>query len=464
MQLAIVIMAAGKGTRLKSSRAKVLHEIGGQSLLRHVIAAASQLVLPRDIYVVVGYQAEQVKSAVADTGVHFIVQKEQRGTGDAIQSTRTEIEGYENILVLSGDAPLITPETLLRLRDFHLAEAASMTILTASPENATGYGRLVRRTAGFPEVTAIVEQKALSAAQQELREINSGIYAFRAEPLFRHIGELATDNAHAEYYLTDMAGILVQTGERVLALEVADANEVLGANTIAEMMQLDAAMRMRKAQELMAAGVTVFRPETSVIDAAVTVEADTVLEPFVQLLGHTRIGAACRIRSYSVLEDATLGNKVLVRHGSIITQSSIASNAVIGPYSHVRPESEIGEGAHVGNFVETKKAKLGAGAKANHLSYLGDAEIGSGTNIGAGTITCNYDGRDKHRTVIGSNSFIGSDATLVAPLAIADNAYIAAGSTITEDVPADALALGRARQTTKEGWGRRLREGRRSKE
>jgi bifunctional UDP-N-acetylglucosamine pyrophosphorylase / glucosamine-1-phosphate N-acetyltransferase len=464
MQLAIVIMAAGKGTRLKSSRAKVLHEIGGQSLVRHVIAAASQLVLPRDIFVVVGHQAEQVKAAVADTGVHFIVQKEQRGTGDAIQSTRTEIEGYENILVLSGDAPLITPETLLRLRDFHLAEAASMTILTASPENATGYGRVVRRTAGFPEVTAIVEQRALSAAQQELREINSGIYAFRAEPLFRHIGELATDNAHAEYYLTDMAGILVQAGERVLALEAADANEVLGANTIAEMMQLDAAMRMRKAQDLMAAGVTVFRPETSVIDAAVTVEADTVLEPFVQLLGHTRIGAGCRIRSYSVLEDATLGNKVLVRHGSIITQSSIASNAVIGPYSHVRPESEIGEGAHVGNFVETKKAKLGAGAKANHLSYLGDTEIGSGTNIGAGTITCNYDGRDKHRTVIGSNSFIGSDATLVAPLAIADNAYIAAGSTITEDVPADALALGRARQTTKEGWGRRLREGRRSKE
>jgi bifunctional UDP-N-acetylglucosamine pyrophosphorylase / glucosamine-1-phosphate N-acetyltransferase len=464
MQLAIVIMAAGKGTRLKSSRAKVLHEIGGQSLLRHVIAAASQLVLPRDIYVVVGHQAEQVKSAVADTGVHFIVQKEQRGTGDAIQSTRTEIEGYENILVLSGDAPLITAETLLRLRDFHLAEAASMTILTASPENATGYGRVVRRTAGFAEVTAIVEQRALSAAQQELREINSGIYAFRTELLFRHIGELATDNAHAEYYLTDMAGILVQAGERVLALEAADANQVLGANTIAEMMQLDAAMRMRKAQELMAAGVTVFRPETSVIDAAVTVEADTVLEPFVQLLGHTRIGAGCRIRSYSVLEDATLGDKVLVRHGSIITQSSIASNAVIGPYSHVRPESEIGEGAHVGNFVETKKAKLGAGAKANHLSYLGDAEIGNGTNIGAGTITCNYDGRDKHRTVIGSNSFIGSDATLVAPLAIADNAYIAAGSTITEDVPADALAFGRARQTTKEGWGRRVREGRRSKE
>jgi bifunctional UDP-N-acetylglucosamine pyrophosphorylase/glucosamine-1-phosphate N-acetyltransferase len=226
-------------------------------------------------------------------------------------------------------------------------------------------------------------------------------------------------------------------------------------------MQLDAAMRMRKAEELMAAGVTIFKPETSVIDAGVTVAADTILEPFVQLLGRTAIGADCRIRSYSVLEDATLGDKVLVRQGSIITNSTIANSAVIGPYSHVRPESEIGEGAHVGNFVEIKKAKLGAGAKANHLSYLGDAEIGSGSNIGAGTITCNYDGRDKHRTVIGSNSFIGSDATLVAPLNIADNAYIAAGSTITEDVPEDALAFGRARQTTKEGLGRRKREGRR---
>lgn len=464
MQLAIVIMAAGKGTRLKSRRAKVLHQIGGQSLLQHVIGAASQLVLPRDIFVVVGHQAEQVESAVTDTGVRFVAQKEQRGTGHAILAARPDVEGYENIIVLSGDAPLITPETLLRLRDFHLEEAAAMTIVTASPDNPGAYGRVVRKTPGFPEVMAIVEHRELSAKQQEIREINSGMYAFRTEPLFKHIGEIATDNAHAEYYLTDMAGILVAAGERVLALEVPDVNEVLGANTIAEMMQLDAAMRMRKARELMAAGVSIFRPETSVIDAGVTIEADTVIEPFVQLLGQTTIGAECRIRSYSVLEDAALGNNVLVRHGSIIAQSSIASHAVIGPYAHIRPQSEIGEGAHVGNFVETKKATLGAGAKANHLSYLGDTEIGSGTNIGAGTITCNYDGRDKHRTVIGNNSFIGSDATLVAPLAIADNAYIAAGSTITEDVPADALAFGRARQTTKEGLGRRLREGLRSKE
>ncbi len=455
MQLAIVIMAAGKGTRLKSKRAKVLHEIGGRSLVGHVVAAAAQLVPPNDIFVIVGHHAEQVKSALASTGVRFVTQTEQRGTGHAIQSVRSEVQGYGNILVLSGDAPLITPETLLQLRDFHIAEQAAMTILTASPEDPTNYGRVIRRLKGFPEVTEIVEQKALSADQVGVGEINSGIYAFRTEPLFKHIGELSTENAHSEFYLTDMAGILVKTRERVLALEVEDANQVLGANTISEMMQLDATMRMRKARELMANGVTVYRPETSTIDAEVKIGEDTILEPFVQLLGRTTVGSDCRIRSYSVLEDATLGDKVLVRHGSIITASTIANSASIGPYSHIRPESEIGEGAHVGNFVETKKTRLGAGTKANHLSYLGDAEVGSGTNIGAGTITCNYDGFAKHRTVIGNNAFIGSDSTLIAPLSVADGAYIAAGSAITDDVPADSLALGRARQTIKQDWAKR---------
>jgi bifunctional UDP-N-acetylglucosamine pyrophosphorylase/glucosamine-1-phosphate N-acetyltransferase len=232
---------------------------------------------------------------------------------------------------------------------------------------------------------------------------------------------------------------------------------VLGANTIAEMMELDAEMRMRKAQALMAEGVTIFRPETSVIDSTVTVGADTIVEPFVQLLGRTKIGSGCRIRSYSVIEDSTIGDEVLVRNGSVISTAQVAKGALIGPYAHLRPESEIGEGAHVGNFVETKKSRLGAGAKANHLSYIGDAEIGAGTNIGAGTITCNYDGKGKHRTTIGANVFVGSDSTLVAPLAIADGSYIAAGSTITEDVPADALALGRARQTTKPDWAKKMR-------
>lgn len=460
MQLAIVIMAAGKGTRLKSRRPKVLHQIGGRALVEHVIAAAAQVVEPKDIYVIIGHEAEQVRAALTHTGVRFVVQTEQRGTGHAIQTVRPEVEDYENLIVLSGDAPLITTQTILELRDFHLREQAAMTILTARPADPTGYGRVIRKTAGKPEVTAIVEQKALTPDQRNAPEINSGIYAFRTEPLFKHIGELSTENAHSEYYLTDMAGLLVKDKERVLALESPDIHQVLGANTIAEMMELDAAMRMRKARELMAAGVTIFRPETSVIDSTVTIGADTIIEPFVQLLGRTTIGAGCRIRSYSVIEDSTLADDVLVRNGSIITNSQVAKAALIGPYSHLRPESEIGEGAHVGNFVETKKARLGAGAKANHLSYLGDAEIGAGSNIGAGAITCNYDGKDKHRTTIGANAFIGSDATLVAPLAIADGSYIAAGSTITEDVPADALALGRARQTIKADWAKKMRNRR----
>jgi bifunctional UDP-N-acetylglucosamine pyrophosphorylase/glucosamine-1-phosphate N-acetyltransferase len=457
MQLAIVIMAAGKGTRLKSRRPKVLHQIGGRALVEHVIAAAAQVVEPKDIYVVIGHEAEAVRAALRHTGVRFVVQAEQRGTGHAIQTAKPEVEGYENLIVLSGDAPMIRTETILRLRDFHLEQQAAMTVLTTRPADPTGYGRVVRKTAGKPEVIAIVEQKALKPEQFSAPEINSGIYAFRAEPLFKHIGELSTDNAHGEYYLTDMAALLVKAKERVVALETADVHEVLGANTIAEMMELDAEMRMRKAQALMAEGVTIFRPETSVIDSTVTVGADTIVEPFVQLLGRTKIGSGCRIRSYSVIEDSTIGDDVLVRNGSVIGSSLIAKNALIGPYSHLRPESEIGEGAHVGNFVETKKSRLGAGAKANHLSYIGDAEVGAGTNIGAGTITCNYDGKGKHRTTIGANVFVGSDSTLVAPLAIADGSYIAAGSTITEDVPADALALGRARQTTKPDWAKKMR-------
>ena len=452
MQLAIVIMAAGKGTRLKSKRAKVLHEIGGQALLRHVIASASQIVQPQDIYVVVGHQAGQVEAAVKDTGVKFVQQEEQRGTGHAIQTAEPSVRDYQNILVLSGDVPLLKPSTISQLRDFHIKQDAAMTILTAVPEDPFGYGRILRKSANSNEVTAIVEQKALTDEQQKAREINSGIYAFQTEPLFAHLGELKAENAAKELYLTDMAGILVKAGERVLALQSASAVEVLGANTIAEMMELDRELRLDTARRLMAQGVTILRPDTTVIDAAVEIGADTVIEPFVQLLGQTRIGEDCRIRSYSVIENSTLADNVLVRQGCVIANARIDAGALIGPFTHVRPETEIGEGAHVGNFVETKKVKIGKGSKANHLTYLGDAEIGAGTNIGAGTITCNYDGVNKHKTLIGDGVFVGSDTTLVAPISVGNGAYIAAGSAITEDVPEGALALGRSRQTTKPDW------------
>jgi len=451
-KLAVVIMAAGKGTRLKSRRPKVLHEIGGKPLLAHVIAAATKVVAAADIYVVIGHEAEQVRTAMAATGVSFVEQAEQRGTGHAIQCAAASIAGYENLLVLSGDVPLIRPETIEQLWQFHEAQQAVMTILTAAPADPTGYGRIVRQSEDSGEVEAIVEQKALTLKQQSIGEINSGIYAFKTAPLLAHLGKLNDDNANREVILTDMAGMLRAAGGRVVAIQAAETAEVLGANTIADLVALDATLHAATASRLMAAGVTIFRPETCVIDAEVEVAADTVIEPFVQLLGRTRIGTDCLIRSYSVIENCTVGDKVLIRQSCILTDSSVAEGAKIGPFAHLRPGSEIGEDAHVGNFVETKKARLGKGAKANHLSYIGDAEVGEKTNIGAGVITCNYDGVHKHMTRIGKGVFVGSDSTLVAPVTIEDGAYIGAGSCITKDVPAGALAVARARQISKEGW------------
>jgi bifunctional UDP-N-acetylglucosamine pyrophosphorylase/glucosamine-1-phosphate N-acetyltransferase len=455
---AIVIMAAGKGTRLKSKRAKVLHEIAGLPLLAHVIKAARQIVPAEDVHVIIGHHAEAVRAAVASMGVKFILQAEQRGTGHAIMCARDQVQGYQSILVLSGDVPLIRPETIARVRDFHQAKKAAMTILTAAPPDPFGYGRVIR--AGSDRVKAIVEQKALTPAQQKEREINSGIYAFATKPLFSNIDRLTTENAHREFYLTDMAALLVKSKATVVALKASDPAEVLGANTLAELSGLDATLRARKCNELMAAGVSIYRPETCVIDPEVEIGPDTILEPFVQVLGRTRIGSDCRVRSFSVISDSQIGDTVLVRPGCIIDQSQVAAGAQLGPYAHLRPGSEIGEGAHVGNFVETKKTRLGRGSKANHLTYLGDSEIGSGVNVGAGTITCNYDGTRKHVTIIEDGAFIGSDSTLVAPVRIGKGAYVAAGSTITEDVPADSLALGRSRQITKEGWAVQRREER----
>jgi len=453
----IAIMAAGKGTRLKSKRPKVLHEIGGRALLLHVIAAAKTVVPADQIYCIIGHESERVRAAVGATGVQFVLQPEQRGTGHAMQVLKADFELSgaalpKHLLVLSGDVPLIRPETIAAVRDAHLQEKAAMTILTAVPTDPTGYGRVLRLTSEGPEVVAIVEQKSLSPDQLKAPEINSGIYCFETKALFSKLDSLSTNNAHGEFYLTDVAAMLVAEGKRVVAIKADSVDEVLGANTIAEMMHLDAAIRLATAKRLMAAGVTIFRPETCVIDAEVTVGPDTVIEPYVQLLGTTKIGSESRVRSYSVIQNSTLGDNVLVRNGCILDAAEVADNALLGPYAHLRPESRIGDGAHVGNFVETKKTTMGKGSKANHLTYLGDAVIGANVNIGAGAITCNYDGVHKHLTTIGDGAFVGSDSTLVAPITVGAGSYIAAGSSITEDVPEGALALGRARQVTKSGW------------
>jgi bifunctional UDP-N-acetylglucosamine pyrophosphorylase / glucosamine-1-phosphate N-acetyltransferase len=454
-KFAIAILAAGKGTRLRSERAKVLHEIAGKPLLAHVVAAASQVVPPQNIFAIVGYQAERVREVLEPSGINFVLQREQRGTGHALMEARGALQSFETIVVLSGDVPLLQPETISQVRDFHIAHGAAMTILTAEPEDPTGYGRVFRKRkkgSETDEVERIVEQKALRGGEAEQREVNSGIYAFATGPLYAHIAELSTDNAHREYYLTDMAEVLREAREKVVAVRAPESSEVLGVNTRLELAQLDARLRDKKARELMEAGITIFRPETCDIDADVEVGTDTVIEPFVQLIGKTRIGANCRIRSYSVITNCQLGDGVLILPGCMLEDSVVRDRAQLGPYSHLRPGSDIGEGAHVGNFVETKKTRLGKGSKANHLTYLGDSEIGENVNVGAGTITCNYDGVNKYQTVIGDGAFIGSDATLVAPVKIGQGAYVGAASCITEDVPADALAVGRGRQVNKEGW------------
>lgn len=456
-KFAIAIMAAGKGTRLKSKHPKVLHEVGGKPLLAHVIEAATRVIPAKDVYAIIGHEADRVRQAVSNTGVNFVLQAEQRGTGHAIMVTRAALQNYDHVLVLSGDAPLITSETIARIRDFHIQKKAAMTLLSARLEDPTGYGRVLRKSPSSDEVKEIVEQKSLKKGQEKIREINSGFYAFAIKPLFANIDRLKTDNPHHEFYLTDMAAVLRRAGEKVVAVETADPKEILGSNTRAELVALDQHLRLAKCLQLMAAGATVQYPATCVIDSDVEVGTDTIIEPFVQLLGKTKVGADCRIRSYSVISNSEIGDGVVVRPGTIMDESSVASGAVIGPYSHLRPGSEIGEGAHVGNFVETKKIKLGKGSKANHLTYLGDADIGAGVNVGAGTITCNYDGINKYKTVIEDGVFVGSDSTLVAPIKVGKGAYVGAASCITEDVPEDSLALGRARQTVKEGWAREKR-------
>ncbi len=462
-ELGVVIMAAGKGTRLKSRRPKVLHEIGGRALLLHVIAAAKTV--SDEIVCVIGHEAARVEKAIAPYGVQWTVQEQQLGTGHALQQVKSYYAAKgaapRHLLVLSGDVPLIRPETLQRMIAFHAEQKAAMTILTAVPEDPTGYGRVMRVKAGSAEVAAIVEQKDLKPGENSA-EINSGIYCFATETLFANLDRLKNENKSGEYYLTDVAALLVAEGQRVVALPADSVDEVLGANTIAEMMHLDAAMRMASARRLMAQGVTIFRPETCVIDSEVEVGADTVIEPYVQLLGATRIGQECRVRSYSVIQNSTLGDGVLVRNGCVLDDAQVSDGAQLGPYAHLRPGSEIGEGAHLGNFVETKKVKMGRGSKANHLSYLGDAVIGAGVNVGAGAITCNYDGVHKHTTVIGDGVFVGSDSTLVAPVTLGEGAYVAAGSCITEDVPEGALALGRSRQVTKPEWATKKRAARKT--
>jgi bifunctional UDP-N-acetylglucosamine pyrophosphorylase/glucosamine-1-phosphate N-acetyltransferase len=445
----IVILTAGKNTQLKSTLAKVLHRGGGRTLVEHVVRACLPLKAKRTV-VVVGHQAEQVAGVVEPLAASTVLQQPQRGTGHAVLVARRAIGGAKYALVLPGDAPLIRTETLRAFLETHRTGNAAATILTAVVENPTGYGRILRKSE--TAVQAIVEESQLTDDQRTINEINSSMYCFTLEKLWPALAQVRPNNRHRELYLTDAIGVMTGRGETVLAHVAADAQEVLGCNTRAELAEVDRTFRERKRQALMAVGVTIQLPETVAIDPDVQVGEDTIVEPCVQLLGKTKIGARCTIRTGSVLADATLGDDVRVEPHCVVTESRLDDGVMIGPFARLRPGNHLKAGSRIGNFVEMKKSVLGEGTKAMHLTYLGDAKIGQKANIGAGTITCNYDGFAKYPTTIGNRAFIGSDATLVAPLRIGDGAYIGAGSTITDNVPPDALALGRGRQVNKPGW------------
>jgi bifunctional UDP-N-acetylglucosamine pyrophosphorylase/glucosamine-1-phosphate N-acetyltransferase len=448
---AVVVLAAGQGTRMKSRMAKVLHRAGGKALVEHVIDAAKAIVPAEQIFVVVGHQAEAVSAVATAAGAATIHQTEQLGTGHAVMCGETQLKDLGGmLLVLNGDCPLIRPETLQALIELYRETGAGAAMITTDLEDPTGYGRIVRDSSG--DVLAIVEHKAATEQQRALREINVGFYCFNADAFWKYVHDLRPDNPAREYYLTDMIAILLRAGHRVTALKVADTSEMLGINNRLELAAADRMLRERKVRELMLGGVTIEKPETVTIDAQVTVGIDTVIGPFTQITGATAIGENCRIGASCVLENATLGNHVEVFPFSMVSASSLADHAHLGPFARLRMGASMEAGSHVGNFVELKKTRLGAGSKSMHLAYLGDSTIGSKVNIGAGTITCNYDGSKKHPTHIGDGSFIGSNSTLVAPIEISEGAYIAAGSVITDPVPAKALALGRARQVIKEGW------------
>jgi bifunctional UDP-N-acetylglucosamine pyrophosphorylase / glucosamine-1-phosphate N-acetyltransferase len=446
----VIILAAGKGTRLRSSLAKVLHRAGGRTLVEHVVRACQPL-RARGIVAVVGHQAEQVCAILDPFGVRGVVQQPQRGTGHALLVARRALASRARFaLVLPGDAPLIRTETLAQLARLHQQGGAAATILSAEVANPTGYGRVVRRDDGA--VAAIVEDSALTDDQRGINEINSSIYAFTLANLWPCLSEIRPNNAHRELYLTDAISLLRRQGATVLAQLAGDAEEVLGCNTRADLAEVDLVFRRRKRAELMAAGVTIQLPETVVVDPDVTVGADTILEPGVQLLGRSRVGAECTIRTGSILNDSILEDRVLVKPYSVINTSHVSAGAQIGPFAHLREAVRMMKDARIGNFVEAKKTTLGEGTKSMHLTYLGDTRIGSHSNVGAGTITCNYDGVHKNPTTIGNRVFIGSDTALVAPVRIGDGAYVAAGSTVTHNVPADALAIARSRQMNKRGW------------
>jgi bifunctional UDP-N-acetylglucosamine pyrophosphorylase/glucosamine-1-phosphate N-acetyltransferase len=451
-QLAAVILAAGKGTRMRSELPKVLHEVGGLPLVAYPVRHANSLKATKTV-VIVGHGADQVQSRL-DTDFpgqcRFALQAEQNGTGHALIIGMKALRGFTgSVLVLSGDVPLLQLSTVRKLVRAAQKPNSAGALLSMIPADPTGYGRVIRGDKGM--VTRIVEHKDCATEELAVNEVNAGVYCFSSAFLKKSLKKLGTNNAQGEYYLTDLIEIAARSKQGMRGIVVEDPVEVLGANNRGQLAELEATARRRRCDELMAAGVTIIDPATTYIQADVKVGQDTIIQPSVHLRGQTKIGKGCTIDTGSVITDSTLGDRVLVKPNTVIEEAVLQADVQVGPFARIRPQAKLMKGAKVGNFVEIKKTTLGKGAKASHLSYLGDSEIGAGANIGAGTITCNYDGYGKHKTLIGDGVFVGSNSTLVAPLKIGKNSYVAAGSTLTSEVSKDSLALGRARQTEKTG-------------
>lgn len=460
----VVLLAAGRGVRMRSARAKVLHEAAGRALVDHVVGTARTFLEGRPgsrLVVVAGAGREDLIPHLARTTPEavVVVQDPPRGTGDAVRVALPALGEAARVVVLAGDVPLLGAEALGRLEGALDADpGAGIAVLTARLADAGSYGRVVRDGSG--RFARIVEARDATPEERTIGEINSGIYAFERSVLERELPRLRNDNAQGEYYLTDVLGLAVEDGIGVVAIPVDDPSEVVGVNSRAELAEVDSHLRLRAARAAMAAGATLIRPETITLDEGVTFGPDAVVEPFVTITGASSVGAGSRIGQGCVVDSSTIGAGVVVRPYCVIEKAVVGDGAVVGPFARLREGTDLGPAVHVGNFVETKKARLARGAKANHLTYLGDCSVGERTNVGAGVITCNYDGYGKHFTEIGAGVFVGSDVQLVAPVTIGDGAVVGAGSTITKDVPADALATSRVPQKTIEGGGARYRERR----
>ncbi len=453
----IVILAAGKSTRFKSEHSKLVHMLAGRPLGDYVVSAALAAA-PEALLMVVGHNAAEVRATLARPGLEFVEQKDQRGTGHALMIARPQLEKCRGSAVVAvvGDVPLLRTETLLDLVAIHQKTRAAASILTMKPPSPHGYGRILR--SGGRNVRAVIEEKLCTPAQRKIAEVSSGILCFSRSDLLKHLDELSDKNAQKEYLLTELVTIFNRHRKKVVTFPVADAHEVLGVNDRVELAQAERILRLQKAEALMRNGVTIVDPNTACIDAGVEVGNDTVIDPGVSLLGNTRVGRGCTIRVHSTIEDSILGDRVQVRPNTYVTGCEVGPDVILGPFARLRDGAVIDPGARIGNFVEVKKSHVGQGTKAWHLTYLGDAKLGKQVNVGAGTVTCNYDGEKKNPTNIEDGVFVGSGSMLVAPVRIGKGAYVAAGSTITEDVPPESLAVGRARQVNKQDWVRKHKE------